>query len=166
MTDSVRSAIRNTPKDYLNVTLAIHAKSFNETPDALRAWAEAADWQPYAHPAIQDPAVGFIAKRQGFQLVMTTSALKADDVITFDPWDAKSQKTGVVMGNVSGYSGPVVEHVVALIGPGDNGEMVLWTIHAGDPIRPDGLPTHMFAGRQMTAEDAEETGLRYVRCGL
>ena len=163
--NDVTRAIVRTPLDYLMTTLGIHCRSFNEEAQETLAWALRQDWQPYSHHAIQEPARGFVAKRQGFQLVMPVRDLNPEDVITFDPRDAKSERTGVVMGNVRGYSGPVVENVVALVGPSEGGE-VLWTLHAGDPIRPSTLPTSEWAGRSITAREAVELGVEYVRCGL
>lgn len=165
-TGAVRDAINNTPCGYLLATLGIHSRSFNEDAAATLQWALKADWEEFEHPSIQAPAKGYVAIRAGFQLVMPIEECGSGDIITFDPLDAKSDRTGVVMGNVVGYSGPVVAHVVALVGLGDKDEQVLWTLHAGDPIRPTGLETAKYAGSQMTAGYAAELGVTHVRCGI
>ena len=162
--NDVTRAIVRTPLAYLLATMGIHCRSFNESPEGTLEWALKQDWRPYEHAAIQAPARGFACTRQGFQLVMPTGDLQPEDVITFDAMDDKSIKTGVVMGNVRGYTGPVVEHVVALVGPSEGGE-VLWTLHAGDPIRPSTLPVKEWASRSITAAEAVQMGVEYVRCG-
>lgn len=164
--NAVTAAMMATPLPYLLATLGLHGASFNESAVQLLKWALLQDWVPYEHPAIQAPARGFIARRQGFQLVMPTGDLGPDDVITFDPLDEKSLRTGVVMGRVLGHTGPVVEHVVALIGSGADGREVLWTIHAGDPIRPSTLPANEWAGKTIGVPEACAMGVEYVRCGV
>lgn len=163
---AVRDAIHNTPKDYLAVTQAIHEKSFRPTPGGpdLMGWAaDVADWEPYEHRDIQAPAKGYRTHRAGRQLVISLTELAPDAVITFDPDDAKSRRTGVVMGNVVGVTGPEVDFVVALVGP-DEGVDVLWTIHAGDPVRPSVVPAVDWAGKRVTVAEAAALGVKYVRC--
>lgn len=163
--NEVINAIYNTPIGYLQATLELHSRSWNESPAQTLAWMGEAEWVPYEHPAIQSPASGFKAMRQGHQLILPLSELEENEEIIFDAPSAKSAASGFVMGNVRGHSGPVVEHVVALIGPGDDGTPVLWTVHAGDPIVPSRVSKE-FADVTVSVAEARRMEVHFVRCGL
>jgi len=159
----VTDAIENTPMGDLQSTLDLHARSWNDTSFGTLAWMQGAEWVRYEHPNVLPPAVGYKAVRQGFQLVMPVSELEDTEEVFFDPPSAKSEASGFVMGNVRGHSGPVVEHVVALVGPGDDGKPVLWTVHAGDPIIPSRVAKE-FAEITVSVAEAKRMEVHFVRC--
>lgn len=166
MSIRLSAVLTATPKAYLVATLGMHCRSFGDVNVAqFRSWIENTEWEPFEHPAIQAPAKGYSAKRDGHMTIVPLADLAPTDLLQFDPDSAKSRATGVVMANVTKPTkGMAVNYVVALVGPGDDGEDVLWTIHAGPPIRPEGLPTAEWAGRTVSVAEARALGVQYARC--
>jgi len=117
----------------------------DQTAESLKS----ADWQPFAHPAISPPAIGFRASIPGTVGMVELSKLPPGTmVMATDPKRTHGTKGG-------GYSVEVLmdsdnlpesDYTTALVGPGEKGEThVLWTIFPGSPNGASIVGTHDLA---------------------
>lgn len=139
------------------------------TPARVATLIRKLRWEPYTHPNVQPPAQAFIAPHvSGVMAVVPMADVPDDTRLVFD--DAKD--TGMVellWTDAPAGHGHRVEHVVALLGPDESGELELWTFFPGDPVQPSQLERHANGhdrhGQQVTAAAAEKAGVRWVKIG-
>lgn len=175
MNEIVKNAILNTPVDYLAKVLEQRnpgPKSLGsffaeeQTPQSLME----ADWRPYHHPAILDGVQGFLADIPGYL------GLVHIDMVDF--WDiplflAPSRKgTGFMevtctrdRNSVSDLESLRRSFSVALVGPGENGSDILWTVFPGDPIQPSAMecPVDFLEPLEIDANKARELGFEWAK---
>lgn len=121
----------------------------------------AADWQPYEHPEIEGPAVGFRAEIPGRLGIVRLDSLEPDRLVVLcDP-----KETGFVEACVEGELGPEVPFTVLLLGPSLEGDKeVIWTFFPGEPIQPSRVETSDFPdGTPASAAAAIELGLEWAK---
>ncbi|MBI2551450.1 hypothetical protein HYV73_03870 [Candidatus Uhrbacteria bacterium] len=124
----------------------------------------AAEWAPYAHSSINAPAQGFRAALAGEMGVDSIDNLPSGTELVLN--DQKG--TGKLMPVAVGLPRSSVNFTVALVGPGDNGQ-IIWTFFPGDPIRESTLTTEnnqgLKHGDKITIAQARELGLEFVKVG-
>ena len=172
MNETVRQAILNTPIDYFTKTLLM----WNPGPEAQGSMfieeqdlhsLSMADWQPYEHAAIAAPARGFKAPIAGLLGVVKVANLDPDELIHFVP---SKNGTGfvdaVVITNLRDVAllRKPIDFSVALIGPGEDGKDMLWTVFPGDPIQPstvhvEGIPEVI----AVPAKHAAKVGIKWAK---
>lgn len=130
-------------------------------PEEVESLLMLAGWEEYSHPAVQSPAVAFKAMIPGIVDLVPLADLidPSHEVMLLDPKGTGSVEACV---RLSDSSGVPVEFTVALLGPGDDGEIV-WTFFPGDPIRPSTIPAEGNVGRRATAAEAIAMGLTIAK---
>lgn len=127
-----------------------------------------APWEPYAHPAVQAPAVAFKAPIPGLLGVVELEGLPLDLPVTL----ADPKGTGFLEATVELQGGrPAVDFTVLLLGPdrADPQVETLWTFFPGEPIAPSRLDVEraksvgMVADRPCTVIECIAAGLRYAK---
>lgn len=122
----------------------------------------AAEWTPYEHDAVQAPARAFRAPIAGKVGLVALASLPADETVRL----VDGHETGFVSVVADGVASQPVDFTVALVGPGDNGEDIIWTVHPGDPIRPSSLEaTDETSGKTLTAAEAIRLGFGFAKVG-
>ena len=161
--NAVVQAILATEPEYLMHTMGLHAPSWGEDAAHTMAWALRADWKPYLHPDIVAPAEGYYTTRAGNLLIVPLAMHDDEDEIVFDEPSPKSSASGFVMGTSRKVVlGEETDIAIALIGPHEGGN-VLYTLHAGAPIRPSTVPAE-WAGKRVSVGFARtQLGVTHVR---
>lgn len=150
-TEVVRAALRSTDPEYLDRMYAMRAGESPERmgsyfpgvgPDGVRTLIESLEWAPYTHPAIEEPAQGFIASDVPgrMNMVHIDDLPEAADLEVSDPKNTPTKECEVVLRG-SENKGRRVTHVTLLIGPSE-GRTVVWTFFPGDPVKPSAIPRH------------------------
>jgi len=160
----IDQAFDNTPSGYQGKVLAMRNPSRSSSGSTFlrkQTWSalKGAGWKPYRHPNIKSPAKGYIAKVPGRMGLVKTSSLPANAKVKLvDP-----KKTGQVSAEVSGVPGEKVNFTVALVGPGDGGKPMIWTLHPGDPIGPSEVAAKGKVGQVITPKQAKKLGFDYAK---
>jgi hypothetical protein len=149
--DSVRQAFQNTDPGYLETSI----KQRNPGPAAAGSTFSSpisveeltnADWQPYDHPNISKPAIGFSAPIPGILGIAEIKDLPVDQPVRFQPAhggkvtvrDEESPKFGQQLAEVVTQipeGNRQVDHTTLILGPTkeDPEQLTMWTFFPGDP---------------------------------
>lgn len=103
-----------------------------------------ANWVPYNHPDIMQPAVGFKADIPGILGIASISSVPSDQPIKFQPAHGgkavvrEGPKAGQVLAEVVTQVPPgerSVNHTTLILGPSreDASKLTMWTFFPGDP---------------------------------
>ena len=126
-----------------------------QTPETLMA----AEWREFYHPEIQTPAKGYFAPIPG-----SMKLIKLDTLDPKTPIRMELDKNGYITAALSpadvGRGGVPVHHTVMLLGPSDDGPIVL-TFHPGDPVRPSTTAPSAETRAAKTVEEAMCLGFQY-----
>jgi len=143
----IRSAIAACPAEYMEKSLEqrnpgpLSAGSVFNTPQT-RESLMAQDWMQYPDPDCQAPAVSFRCRLGGKLGIASLRDLPSEMIVTLRPAhkgqiaieDEKSEFNGQLdtelIGNVSEYLTDV-EFTTLLCGPGDDNDLVFWTMFPG-----------------------------------
>ena len=163
----VVDAIRNTPKEYLEVMLNMRSLYHPENtgsviaahPHEILDLLMGAQWVRYDHPDITALAVGFRADIPGRVGIIPLSDLDPQHPVVLE--DPKG--TGAVSAVVENVGDRImVGHTTMILGPREDGQgEQVWTFHPGDPIRPSEVPASK-AGIS-TVGEAVALGLEYAK---
>ncbi len=171
---TVIEAIRNTPRDYMTSLLASRDAvtgigSIFLKPTTKDTLLEAA-WENYQHPNIAAPARGFICQNMsgyvGIIRIIDLPEPQEGEGLFLVP---NSKKTGFVDAvwrekkGIARTSMPMVDFTVALIGPGDNGQDMIWTVHPGHPILPSTLKAEGDVEKAVTRDEAWAAGFEFAK---
>lgn len=177
-TTIVRKAIHNTPADYWTKTCAMRAGrdearmgSYFRHLDCQRVHQLLVGlvWEPYDHPAIQEPAKGFVARNVpgGALGVVSIESVPKDAELFFD--DSKDVNKVEVVWKDAPRQATSVDFVVALVGPGEGDEPdCVWTFFPGEPVQPSRIPRQSeqlgdLHGKSVSLSTARELGVEYVK---
>lgn len=178
---AVLSAFAASSSDYIARCLSTRLAG---SPERAGSWYEAtsaaalrnalllAEWQPYSHPAVLEPAQAFRAPLPGRNGMVALDSLPSDAVVTLiDPkggeqfWDGKRKVSAAVSMAETGAEPPHEASTTLLVGPAskDNPTIVVWTFYPGAPCRPsevdriapDGSDRH---GQKITVREAIALG--------
>jgi len=121
-----------------------------EDAESLVAALEDAEWVKYDHPAIGEGCDGFKSEIPGEIGMIELENLDDDDEVQLvDP-----KRTGSLSAVVKGDSFVQVDFSVMIVGDHE-GDLVVFTFHPGDPVRPstiEGTP------RTVTVREARDLG--------
>lgn len=168
----VAEAIQNTPIDYMNSILEMR----NPGPNAIGSMFEKTqskeslmgfDWKPYEHQDIVSPAVGYSAEIPGFFGLVTINMAAFWDLPLYLVPSRKGTGFMEVVTRVSRESSLIHSHLyrtfsVALLGPGDSGKTILWTVFPGEPIQPSTMPVDG-GPRLISPREAEGLGFSWAK---
>ena len=186
----VRSAFINTPSDYMEASVEQRnpgpgaAGSTFLSPISVQELVSA-NWEPYNHPDIQSPAIGFKAPIPGELGIAEISGLPDDQVVRFQPAhggkvtvkDQDSPKFGQQLAEVvtdipAGNRG--VDHTTLILGPlsEEPDKLRVWTFFPGDPtpkfpdITMDDVRSELRSEEETivaTVADAKKMGYAFVK---
>jgi hypothetical protein len=138
------TALKATPREYLDKTISTRTPEnrmgsyWEMTPEQLKRAIHTADWKPFEDKdgVIKAPARAYQATIPGGRLGMTTLDAVPPNAKLYlvDP-----KRTGNWSLATSGAAEPVTDKATLILGPGDDGKMMSWTFHPGDPVRPSNL---------------------------
>ncbi|HEY9790649.1 MAG TPA: hypothetical protein V6D22_09645 [Candidatus Obscuribacterales bacterium] len=138
------TALKSTPRDYLDKNISTRTPEnrmgsyWEMTADELKRAIHTADWKPFEDKdgVIAAPARAYQSTIPGGRLGMTTLESVPQDAKLYlvDP-----KGTGKWSLATSGAMEPVTDKATLIVGPGDDGKMISWTFHPGDPVRPSNL---------------------------
>lgn len=125
----------------------------------------AAEWEPASDDAIKAPAVGFVAQIPGFLGIVAMDQL--------DP-EAPCKMTLGHKGTVPFVSAVIersslpgelqkVPFTTMLLGPGDGGELVVWTFFPGGAVPPSTMEPSDATEAVRTVADAVALGFGYAK---
>lgn len=141
-------------------------KAVGSVFDTPQTWEslQAADWQPYEHPAIGGPAAGFRAPVSGKVGLVELATLDPSTPVTM----VDGHETGFVSPVVEGLDRQPVAFSVMLVGPADKDDptLIVWTVFPGDPVRPSSLRVEETpSGTTLTAAEAIALGFDLAKVG-
>lgn len=176
-TAQVIEAIGNTPSEYWATLLCqragrgVGAEACGShfprmSTSTLHSFLLQLVWEDYRHPAIAEPARGFVAR--SVPHVGVLGIMKLSDVPERAEmrWsDPKNTGTYELVLTVDDKRKlPEVEEIVMLLGPGDNGRPVVWTFHPGAPIRPSQLTAEQVKPHATASKsEAAQLGIEWVK---
>lgn len=168
-THTVAAAIAATPSDYMTKVLAQR----NEGPESLGSTflfpqtAEslaAAQWEVFHHDAISAPATGYRASIPGKLGVVRVGSIAGDLFLSPSRKGTGFMEVVIKVPRTDDHR-PTVEFSVALVGPGDGGLPVLWTVFPGDPIAPSTMEVSGDA-RPISVAEAKALGFEFAKVEL
>jgi len=167
MNEIVRKAIMNTPAKYFQQTL----DQRNPGPDScgstflkpqdMHSLMEA-DWIPYGHPDIKSPAKGFRAPIPGFLGVVPVEKTTGILIVTTSSKDTGFIELQELVMPGADHQRIMVDYSTAIIGPGDHGEEILYTVFPGQPIAPSTL-AGVGGPKEVSREEAKQMGFTYAK---
>lgn len=146
-------------------------------PESLLAVLLAAPWEPYDHPEIKIPGVGFRAPIKGFNGMVSLSGLPSHGILTLlDPkggeeyWTGERSVSPSIRASEYNLVPASEDFTVLIVGPtrDDPSEHEVWTFHPGNPVKPSmvnrideiGRDLH---GRQVTVAEARSMGFNFAK---
>lgn len=134
--------------------------SFFTAPQTVET-LKAADWEPYAHPDVNAPAVGFKAPIPGTVGVVDLRTLPKDTIVTLygKVEDPNPDITGTVVFPKDQL--PKADFTTLLLGPGDDGIEVVWTFFPGEPVRFSSIKGKELIGKKITVAEAIDMSILY-----
>jgi hypothetical protein len=166
----VKNAITNSKEkmsDYWNNTLKqrsmksdmVAGSRYDMSPEEIENSLLNANWLPYQHENVKEPAKAYKANISGYEGIIKLSTLPKDNKVVLD--DRKN--TGKVSVVVDGVLGKKVNFTVILVGPHEGNEVV-WTFHPSDPIMPSVVDAgEGMNGREITVQEAIKMGFDYAK---
>ena len=144
-----------------------------------------AEWIPYDHPNIMEPAVAFKANIPGILGIADISSLPDDQTVIFQPAhggkalvdDENNPKHGDQLAEVVAVlpdSAREVDHTTLILGPSKNDprQLTMWTFFPGDPtpkfpdITMEDIRTTLRNSQESvmgTVSDAKSMGFNFVK---
>lgn len=152
-------------------------KQRNPGPESLGStfldpmkWSElkATNWEPFDHPNIKPPAVGYKANIPGkFGLIELSKLEDTTHVSLVD-----GHETGYLSVSLKGETDIIVPYSTLLVGPADydweTGETkdeteIIWSVHPGPPVRPSSLKIEAHSVRLITVAEARALGFEWAK---
>lgn len=171
--ERVRRAISRTPKDYWIECLGMRSAynvgavgpTYRLSVQELDLVIMQARWEPYEHPEIQAPVVGFTAPIPGTVDFVDLHRLAPDRLLVLEDLEGTGQLSVIVELTLAEL-GQVVEDAaftVMLLGPSkqEGVEQVL-TFHPGPPMRSSTLPCPNLVRSSCPVGWAIQHGLDYA----
>lgn len=164
--DRIAAALAATPAWYLEKTLASRQPGTGVgsrflVPTTVEDLASA-EWEVYAHPAVQAPAVTFRAPIPGMFGMVRLDSLDPDACVMLE--DAKH--TGQVTPVIPGAPEVEVDFTTILLGE-DEGKEIVFSFFPGEPVRPSTVPATglMSHGTLVAVARAIALGLEWAKLG-
>lgn len=151
--------------------------SVASSPEQLLSVLLAAKWEPYDHPEIKIPGVGFRAPIKGFNGMVSLAGLPSHGILTLiDPkggeeyWTGERSVSPSIRSSEYNLVPASEDFTVLIVGPtrDDSSEYEVWTFHPGNPVKPSmvnridevGRDLH---GRQVTVAEARSMGFNFAK---
>lgn len=129
------------------------------TTEELETAILGCNWEETTHPNIMLPCIAFKAQLPGrFGMVRISNLPDDIELISLDP-----KNTGKVSVAAKGVLGEIVPESYLIVGE-EQGKMVIFTFHPGEPLRPSEVETIVIKnGTVLTKEQAMDLGFDWAK---